>query len=90
MPLPVAIENFIKDMRAHRDYAAFADGFAAAFEAIDVEGDYNNHAGAFIEAVGWVVGHRDRSVGARIEMVDKLRSLKGFNVINMREFTGWE
>jgi hypothetical protein len=87
--LPEKIEHFITDVRADLG-GEIADKTAEAFEAIDVEADYNNHAGVFLEAVEWIVGHRDRTIAERIEMVGKLRHLKGYNVVNLREFTGWK
>jgi hypothetical protein len=91
MPLPLAIEQFINDLRADRDFdPEVADKLAELFGETDIEADYNNHAGAFLMAVEWIVGHRDRSVRERLEMVHRLVKLKGYSEINLREFTGWD
>jgi hypothetical protein len=89
MSLPPAIERFSADVAGE-----FGLGIAlqmdAFFDVIDLQADVSNHAGVFLAAIEWIVGHRERSILERIEMVDRLRHLKGFNVVNLREFTGWQ
>jgi hypothetical protein len=89
MLLSAAIERFSADIAGEFGVAVSLQ-FDSAMAAIDLEGDGNPDACAFVMAVEWIAGHRDRTVMERIDMIDKLRRLKGRNVITMREFTGWQ
>jgi hypothetical protein len=87
--LPPAIEHYVAELRADPDFGGpTADKFAATFEATDIEADYNNHAGAFLEAICWVVERRDHAVRERLSMIERLTELKGYNKISLKQFTG--
>ena len=86
--LPAGIEHLLTDLTGELGLAV-AVGVGQAFDAIDLEGDGNVHAIAFLSAADWIAARRDRPVMERLEMIDKLRHLKGHQVIDLKAFTGW-
>jgi hypothetical protein len=86
--LAPSLESFVAEVREKFGGEA-GDGFEAAFRAIDLEGDGVRDAAAFMLACEWIARHSDRSVSERLDAIDRLRRLKGHQVVNLREFTGW-
>ena len=87
--LPPGIEDLLTDIAGDLGLASAIE-FGRFFDALDLEGDGNVHAIAFLSAADWIAARRDRPVMERLEMIDRMRHLRGFNVIDLKAFTGWQ
>jgi hypothetical protein len=71
------IAKFIAEVRADADLAPLADDIERALQAVDLEGDWNDHAAAFFAAIEWIL-KQPATVRERLEVLLKLTQLKGF------------
>jgi hypothetical protein len=84
-----AYSHFLVELCADPAFVASAPEIRRGLDALDIEGDGNMHALALYEAVCWILNQRQHSVLERMEKVAELTALKGRQVLNMREWTGW-
>jgi hypothetical protein len=80
---------FIAEIRADAQFAGFADDTEKALQALDFEGDGNDHAAALFAAVEWVV-RQPKPVRDKLEVLRRLVDLGGFvHIPSIRAFAGW-
>jgi hypothetical protein len=83
------LEMFFLQMCAEPEFAPHAKPFADFLDALDREGDGLADAAGLFAVIHWVLRHRDHNVHEKIEMVHKLRNLKGRQEGTPKELTGW-
>jgi hypothetical protein len=84
-----AFDHFLGELCADPELAPCASEINHALTELDLEADTNLDAMVLYEAVCWILNQRQHSVGERMEKVHALTALKGRQVINLREWTGW-
>jgi hypothetical protein len=82
-------EPFFLAMCAEPDLAPHAKQISDALDALDREADISSDKAGLFHCVHWVLCHREHSVDEKIEMICKLRNLKGRVVGTPKEITGW-
>jgi hypothetical protein len=84
MPDPVA--GFLSEVYA-AGMCTEALKLAQALHEIDIEGDYNPHASLCWEGVRFVLARRDKSLGQRMEALQKVLTNRG--TIRLPQDLGW-
>jgi hypothetical protein len=82
------VDRFITELLAS-EFAPDAHQIHEAIVALDREGDSNPSAAGLYEAVVYVVGHRDHSLGERLAKLDELIHRKGLQRGTLRQLVGW-
>jgi hypothetical protein len=84
-----AVDNFIAELRADRDFARSADLIDLCIEALDREANINPSAAGLYEVLHWVISHQQHTLHERMNMVHRLVTYRGKFCGTPREFTGW-
>jgi hypothetical protein len=83
------IKAFVADMCADSQFSQFADDIEKALQALDLEGDFNDHAAAKFAACEWIVT-QPKPVREKLDVLDRLFALSGFvHIPSIRTFAGW-
>jgi len=81
--------TFTCELLADPAYASSAVEIRRAYDALDIEADTNPHATVVHDAIVWIANQRQHPLRERVECIGRLVALKGYNVVNLKEFCGW-
>jgi hypothetical protein len=87
----LSIDRFCEELAADPRFSPYADQIRTKLMDVDCRGDTcPDHAG-FFDGLRWIFTHDDHSLAERLEMMGRLSDLKnGYQIVEMRSFTGWE
>jgi hypothetical protein len=81
-------EKFMVDMCGDPAFAPSVGDFNRVLEKLDCEADFNPDAERLLKVLE-IVSNKPVSVAERLEEMQKLTSLKGKVVVEVRGWTGW-
>jgi hypothetical protein len=84
-----ALDFFLVELLGDSAFAPSAVEIRRAYDALDLEADTNAHATVVHDAIVWIANQRQHPLRERVECIGRLVALKGYNVVNLKEFCGW-